>query len=402
MSTDTLTLTETEVARATELRRALHRIPELGYEEFKTAEVIRAELTRLGVPFVPGPASAPTATIAVIGDPAQPCLALRADIDALPIEEASGVSWVSTHDGRMHACGHDGHAANLLGTAAALTRLNLKNVCVKLIFQPAEEGGGGAGRLVEAGVLDGGNVYGPKVLGIFGLHGWPGLPVGMVSTKGGPLMAAVDRIAVTVRGRGCHGAFPHLGTDPILAAANSVVSLQAIVSREVDPTDAAVVTVGIFQGGTATNIIPDTATYEATVRSLSDTTRQKLKASLYRQCAAVAQAHGCTAEIEWEDGYPATINDGPMAELVSKVAREKLGQQSFYPAPSPVMGGEDFAYYLEKVPGAFFFVGVKPPDVAEYPTLHSDRFDFTDSAMEVGTKMYLGLVQAWAAGRAHR
>lgn len=401
------TATVHEIAHATDVRRRLHRIPELAYEEFETAGVIREELRRLGIAYVEGPETAPTATVAVIGDPSKPCVALRADIDALPITEATGVEYASTRPGRMHACGHDGHAANLLCTAAVLKRAAGElggpaasgglPVCVKLIFQPAEEGGGGAGRLVEAGVLEAGR-YGPRVSAVFGLHGYPGLPVGVVSTRPGPLMASTDTLRVTVRGSGCHGAFPHLGRDPIVAAAECVTSLQGFVSREMDPTDAAVVTVGKFHAGTATNVIPDTAVFEGTVRTLTDATRAKARAAILRRVSGIASAHGCSAEIDYEEGYPATINDAASAELVAKVAREELGAGGYVPCGAPVMGGEDFAYYLRKVPGAFFFVGVRPEGRETYPPLHSDRFDFNDSVIGTTTRMFVAIVRAWAKG----
>lgn len=388
--------TPEEIARATDVRRRLHRIPELAYEEFETAGVIREELKRLGIAYVEGPESAPTATVAVIGDASRPCVALRADIDALPITEATGVAYASTRPGKMHACGHDGHAANLLCTASVLKREAAGlGVCVKLIFQPAEEGGGGAGRLVEAGVLEAGR-YGPKVSAVFGLHGYPGLPVGVVSTRPGPLMASTDTLRVTVRGSGCHGAFPHLGRDPIVAAAECVTSLQGFVSREMDPTDAAVVTVGKFHAGTATNVIPDTAVFEGTVRTLTDATRAKAKAAILRRVAGIASAHGCAAEIDYEEGYPATINDPACADLVAAVAREELGAMRFVPCAAPVMGGEDFAYYLREVPGAFFFVGVRPEGMETYAPLHSDRFDFNDAVIGTTTRMFVAIVRAWA------
>src|SRR5438105_9496372 len=194
------------------LRHMLHRIPELGYEEYKTAAAIRAELDILGIAHVDGMPDAPTATVAWLGDAGKPCVALRADIDALPIAEKTGLPYASTHEGTMHACGHDGHTATLIGVAALLKAMEHElPVCVKLLWQPAEEGGAGAGRLVAAGVLDG--RLGPKVRAIFGLHGWPGLPVGTVATKAGELLAATDNFAATFVGRGCHGAFPHLGLD---------------------------------------------------------------------------------------------------------------------------------------------------------------------------------------------
>lgn len=400
MSAGTLTASNDELAHATKLRRELHRIPELGYQEFQTAALIRDELRRLRIDYVAGPADAPTATIAIIGDPSKPCVALRADIDALPIEEQSEVSHKSSHPGRMHACGHDGHTANLLATASVLRNAaTTLNICVKLIFQPAEEGGGGAGRLVRAGVLGENSTFGPKVSRIFGLHGYPGLPVGVVSTKPGPLMASTDSLHVTIRGAGCHGAFPHLGRDPIVAAAELVVSLQSFVSREMDPVEPAVVTVGVFNAGTASNIIPDTAHLQATVRTLTDASRSHARAALIRRTKAIAEANGCSAEIDYLEGYPATINDPASAELVATVAREHLGAARYVPCAAPVMGGEDFAYYLQRTPGAFFFVGLRPPEVDTYPPLHSDRFDFVDTMLATGTTMFAELVRAFAAGR---
>jgi len=386
--------TPAEIQHATALRRALHRIPEIAYEEHDTAALIRSELTRLGIDFTPGPADAPTATIATLGDTSKPCVALRADIDALPILEQTGLPHASTRPGRMHACGHDGHTANLLLTAAVLKRAAASlPVCVKLIFQPAEEGGGGAEVLVQAGVLDG--RIGPKVSAVFGLHCWPGMPIGMVSTKPGPLMASTDTLRVTIRGRGCHGAFPHLGADPILAAAETIISLQALVSRETDPTDSAVVTVGILQAGTATNIIPDTAHFAATVRTLTDATRQRTKLALIRRVNGIAAAHDCTAEIDYETGYPATTNDPAHADRVATVARSAPCVSSFVPTSAPVMGGEDFSYYLEKVPGAFFMIGVIPPGKTSHPPLHNDRFDFTDAALPTGTNMFLSILRSF-------
>src|SRR4051812_9334380 len=289
---------ESVLPRVTELRHRLHRIPEVGYEEFKTAAAIRAELDGLGIEHVDGVPDAPTATIAWIGDTSKPCVALRADIDALPIAEQTGLAYASTHPGFMHACGHDGHTATLVGVAAALKDLVADlPVCVKFLWQPAEEGGGGAERLVEAGVLDG--RIGPAVRAIFGLHGWPGLPVGTVATKPGALLAATDNFQATFVGRGCHGAFPHLGRDPIVTAAEAVLNLQLFVSREFDPTDSAVVTVGKFNAGTAVNVIPDAAAIEGTARTLTPVARKAIAASIERRCAGIAEANDCELRFEW-------------------------------------------------------------------------------------------------------
>ncbi|MGD0138147.1 MAG: M20 family metallopeptidase [Tepidisphaeraceae bacterium] len=382
-------------AHAAELRHRLHRIPELAFQEFKTAEIIRAELDRLAIAHVDGVTDAPTATLSLIGDPAKPCVALRADIDALPILEQTGLAYCSTHPGRMHACGHDGHTAALLATAGILHELQDElRVCVKLIFQPAEEEGGGADRLVRAGALDG--RIGPPVRAIFGLHGWPGLPVGCVASKPGPVMAAVDIFKATIIGKGCHGAFPHLGVDPIVPACESVVNLQQIVSRDLDPTEPAVVTVGIIHAGAATNVIPDQAIFEGTARTLSDATRAAVKAAVFRRITAVASAARCTATIDWLEGYPATINDPAMTDYVAKIARQALGPDRYFPAGRPSMGGEDFAYYLQKVPGCFFLVGVEPPGSGGYPSLHNDHYDFTDAALPVAMRMYVELIRNFA------
>ncbi len=376
---------------AVELRHRLHRIPELMYEEHKTAAEIRAELKRLGIEFTADVADAPTATMATLGPDGKPCIALRADIDALPIQENTGLPYASIHAGKMHACGHDGHAATLLGVAAALKAMSSElPLRVKLIWQPAEEGGAGAARLVSAGVLDG--RIGPKVDAIFGLHGWPGLKIGTIATKPGELLAATDNFEATFIGQGCHGAFPHLGRDPIVAACEAVTNLQQCVSREFDPTESAVVTVGIIRGGTATNIIPDRAVIEGTARTLSEPSRKKIAGAIRRRCQAIAAAGDCTLEFQWLDGYPPTVNDPKMAELVAKTAKAVFGGEIYFPVPRPCMGGEDFAYYLEKIPGCFFLVGVDSPDETDSPSLHTDRYNFSDGAVGIGMRMFLELV----------
>jgi amidohydrolase len=377
---------------AVELRHELHRIPELGYQETLTAGVIRQTLGKLGIDFVPGPADAPTATIALIGDAKRPCIALRADIDALPIVEKTGLAYASTHAGRMHACGHDGHIATLCAAAANIAAIaSGLGVCVKLIFQPAEEGGAGAERLVRAGVLDG--RMGPKVAAIFGLHGWPAMPVGTISTRPGPLLAATDGFVATFRGAGCHGAYPHLGHDPVVAACEAVLNIQQVVTRDFDPTEPVVVTVGQIAAGTATNIIPDTATISATVRTLTDGGRELARRALERRCLGIAKAAACELQFDWQQGYPVTHNDPGMAEFVAETARSAFGGDKYYSAGRASMGGEDFAFYLQQVPGCFFLIGVQPAGRQTYPPLHSDQFDFTDAAIGVGARMFVELVK---------
>ncbi len=387
-------LIDAQLPLVVNLRHRLHRIPELLFEEHKTAAMIRGELDRIGIEYVAGATHAPTATVAWIGDRSKPCIALRADIDALPIEEKTGVAYASTHPGRMHACGHDGHSAMLVGAAAVLKGMASRlPVCVKLIWQPAEEGGGGGERLVQAGVLDG--RIGPKVDAIFGLHGWPGLKVGIVATKPGVLLAATDSFSATFIGRGCHGAFPHLGRDPIVTACEAVLNLQQFVSREYDPTDSAVVTIGSIHAGTAVNIIPDIATIEGTARTLTSDGRRMVTKAIERRCAGIAAANDCNLKFEWFEGYPATVNDPAMADYVARIAKAAIGADHYLPVNRPSMGGEDFAYYLEKVPGCFFLIGMESADGPVHPPLHSDHFDFTDDAIGVGMRMFVELAAGW-------
>lgn len=391
---DTLGLIENQFGRAADLRHRLHQIPELAFEEIKTAAAIRAELDALGIPHVDGVPNATTATIAWIGDTSKPCIALRADIDALPIEEKTNLPYASTHPGRMHACGHDGHTSTLLGVAAVLKSIEKHlPACVKFMWQPAEESGGGAEKIVDAGVLDG--RIGPKVSAVFGLHGWPGLKVGAVASKPGPLLAATDNFIATFIGKGSHGAYPHRGVDPIVAAAEAVLSVQMFASREYDPTDATVITIGKFNAGTAVNIIPDTATIEATVRTLTRDGRQLATKALERRMRGVALANNCDLNFRWVEGYPSTINDPDMYEYVAQIARQFIGPNRFFPVAKPSMGGEDFAYYLQQVPGCFFFIGVEPHDRSSYPALHNDHYDFTDAALAVGMRMFTELVLNW-------
>lgn len=383
------TLIEESAKIAVEIRHKLHQIPELCYQEFKTAALIRQELDALDIDYIHNLPGVETATIALIGDQSKPCIAFRADIDALPIEEATGLAYKSTHPGLMHACGHDGHTAILLAVARVLKTIeNDLPVCVKLIWQPAEEGGAGAERLVQAGVLDG--RVGPKVLSIFGLHGWPSTPLGMVTTKPGPLLAATDNFVATFIGKSCHGAMPHKGVDPLATACEAVGNLQKIVSREIDPTDSAVITVGIFNAGTAANIIPEKASFTGTARTLTPSLRKEIRHALERHLQGIAQANNCSLSFEWQQGYPATINEHSMTEYVTRVASKLC---PFIPFEKPIMGGEDFAYYLQKVPGCFFLIGLQPDPQVPYPPLHNDRFDFTDGAIKTGLLLFVHLAK---------
>lgn len=378
----------------TALRHDLHQHPELGYEEQYTSRLISRELTRLGIQHQTGFAGG-TGIVALIrgGNGEGPCVALRADIDALPIEEATGLPYASLTPGRMHACGHDGHTSVLLGAAALLQKASPTfRGSVKLIFQPAEEGGCGAERMCNEGVL-----ANPKVDAIFGLHGWPGLKVGLVATKPGPLLASVDGFVIKIVGRGCHAAAPQDGIDPILCGAALVQAFQSVVSRETDPLDAAVLTIAQFQAGSNFNVIPETAELNGTIRALTAERRTAIMESMERISQGIAAAHRCRCDIRYYGTTPCTHNTPNLAEFVRQTAQEVLGKTAAIPFGKPAMWGEDFAFYLQHVPGCFYVLGVQPPDRDSYPMLHNPAFDFTDAAIPHGVRMMTELALRYLA-----
>ncbi len=375
---------EAVAARAVEIRHDLHRHPEVGYEEVYTNAVVCKELTRLGIEFKSGYGRG-TGVVAMIhgGKGSGPCVGLRADMDALPIEEETGAEYASTIPGKMHACGHDGHTAVLLG-AAAILKENAHRFkgTVKLLFQPAEEGLLGAEQMVREGVLQN-----PKVEAIFGLHGWPGLKVGMVATRKGAIAASADFFQITVTGKGGHAAAPHNSVDPVVCAAAMIQSLQTIVSREADPTDASVVTVSSMAAGSAFNVIPEHAELKGTIRALNKERRKAAISSLERICKGIAAAYRCEVSFGYSGATPPTVNDGAMADFVAQIATATVGERGYVWAPKPGMWGEDFSFYLEQVPGCFFLLGVQPHDRDSYPMLHNPKYDFTDAAVPVGIRM---------------
>jgi hippurate hydrolase len=320
----------------------------------------------------------------------QQAVALRADIDALPIEEQTGKPYTSKNPGCMHACGHDGHTTILLGAARALAQVERPRP-VTLLFQPAEENGAGAAAMCEDGALGGeaAGGLGPPVEKIFGLHGWPTLPVGHVATRPGPLLACTDEFQITVRGVGGHAAYPHLARDPIVAAAHVVTGLQTIASRAVSPVQAVVCTVARIGGGTASNIIPRAVELEGTVRALTDETRALARQRLYEIAEGTAQAHGCEAIVQWHEGYPVTRNDEALTERFFEIARSALGAERVALTPTPTMGGEDFSYYGQRVAACFFLLGVVAEgcDPALAPQLHQPDYDFNDDAIATGVEL---------------
>ncbi len=381
-----------ELPRAVQCRHDLHMHPELGYEEKRTAEVIRGHLGEAGVAFRGGLAGG-TGTLAHLpGARHDSSIALRADIDALPIAEEGTPAWRSTVPGRMHACGHDGHTTILLTTARVLARLAKESGLprsVSLLFQPAEEGGGGGKRMCEDGCLDG-TVIGPKVERIYGLHGWTTLDLGVVGSRPGPMLACSDTIRITVRGEGSHAAFPQAARDPIVAGAAIVTALHTIVSRNVNPLEPAVISITTFHGGSATNVIPPLVELSGTARALTEETRSLLERRVGEVSRSVAAAHGCTAEAIYVRGYPVTRNDPAETERVHALARACLGADRVQPLEHPVMGGEDFSYYAERVPACFFALGLRPPG-GTMPGLHHPRFDFNDEAIPTGVELFCRL-----------
>ncbi len=362
------------------LRRDIHREPELGFDTKKTAEKVLGALD--GLPLEVQTGVAENGIVATLrGKDGGPTVGLRADMDALPIHEETGLPFASEIEGKMHACGHDGHTSMLVGAAHALCGMRERLTgTVKFFFQPAEEGGGGGRVMVEEGVAD-------DVASVFALHLWPGLPFGTAATKAGPIMAAADAFEMTVRGKGGHGAFPHQTADAIAMAAQIVTALQTLVSREVDPVEPAVVTVGEIGAGSAFNIIPETARLGGTVRTLNEDLRRRMPERIEQLARGVAGGMRGDAELEYQFSYPVTMNDEGAAQHALTVIRDLFGEENTLELPNPAMGGEDFAFFLEKIPGAFIWLGVGE-DVSY---LHTPTFAFDEEILPHGAALLTAL-----------
>lgn len=369
-------LTETLVG----WRRDFHRHPELGFEERRTSDVVRRFLETTGIEVR---ACGGTGLRGVLkGGRAGRTVALRADMDALPIAEIAEHDYVSQNPGVMHACGHDGHMAILMGAAQVLARRreSLPGTVV-FLFQPSEEKHpGGAPAMVAEGALEG-------VDQIFGIHLWQPLPTGIVGLCPGPMMAQPDEFEIVVRGQGGHASQPQVTIDPVLTAAHLIVAAQSVVSRSTDPIQAGVLSITTIHGGSASNIIPDTVTLAGTVRTLDLATQHLIKRRLQEVAERTCGLFGATAEFHFEDGYPPLVNDPGSVDLVAKTAAREFGEQQVRRIP-PVMGGEDFAYYLEKVPGAFAFLGMG--DGRPYPH-HNARFDMDERALPLGVRLMVSV-----------
>ncbi len=373
------------VEEVVRLRRDLHQFPELAFQEFRTSRVVADFLGELGLTVQTGLAKTGVMTT-IEGSQPGPTLLLRADMDALPIEEQTGLPYASQNEGKMHACGHDGHTAILLATARHLAamRERLKGK-VRLIFQPAEEGPGGAKPMIEEGVLEG-------VDAAIGLHLWSNLPIGTATVCAGPMMAAADEFRLTIQGTGGHAALPHQGIDPILVGAHLVTAFQSIVSRNVDPLDSAAVSVTRFHGGHAYNVIPHKVELGGTARTFTEETQARVKQRLEDLSSQIAQAFEARAELEYRFGYPPLINDPKVTERVENVMRQVLDLPEFLP-DARTLGGEDMAYYLKEVPGCFFFLGAANPDKKARFGHHHPQFDIDEDALPLGMEIFLRLVE---------
>jgi hippurate hydrolase len=371
---------EALLARALALRHDLHAHPELRFEETRTAGVIRAELARLDIPWE---ACAGTGTLGRLAPRARgEHIAFRADIDALPVVEQTGLPYASTHPGRMHACGHDGHTASLLAAAAWLKRHEAALPGpVTLLFQPGEEGGHGAVRMIEGGALRG-------VDAIFGYHNWPPIPAGRAACVDGTIMGANGHFRATVHGRGGHASQPEACIDPIVALCHFVTLAQQVVSRRAAPQSAAVVTVATLQAGTASNIIPDTASATGTIRAPTTAEREGIAARCEEALRGACLATGATPAWEWSADYPATRNDPRCAARARDALVRALGPECLVTAGIPIMAAEDFSYYCEAVPGCFVLLGAGRPGEPLEPC-HSARFDYSDALIPV-------VVNVWA------
>jgi amidohydrolase len=380
-----MNITKDSHQKLTDIRRDLHAHPELAFEEHRTADLVARHLEGLGIEVHRGIGR--TGVVGVVrGARGLRAIGLRADMDALPIAERNDFTHKSRHEGCMHACGHDGHTTMLLGAAEVLAARRDFEGTVYLIFQPAEEGEGGGRAMVEDGLFER-----FPMEAVFGMHNWPGMPAGHFAVHTGPVMASADRFDIEIRGHGAHAAMPHLGTDPVAAGAALVQAVQTIVARTLDPIDAAVVSVTQFHAGEAYNVIPDRAQLAGTVRAFSETVQTRIEQRLMELCDGIAAAFGVKVSLDYRRGYPPTINTPAEAALCADVARALAGADAVRTDARPSMGAEDFAFFLQKKPGAYVWVGNGPGEGG--CTLHNPNYDFNDEIIPAGVAYWVELVR---------
>lgn len=367
-----------------EWRRHIHANPELGYDCHETSAYVVEKLRSFGVDSIET-GIAQTGVVALIHGQggAGPTIGLRADMDALPIQEVRDLPYKSRNEGKMHACGHDGHTTMLLGAARYLAETRNFKGTVALIFQPAEEGGGGGLAMCEAGILE---TFG--IGQVYGLHNHPGEAVGTFHTRPGPLMAAADTFTIEVTGKGAHAAMPHLGVDSVLVACQIAQGLQMIPARNTDPLESCVLSITTIHSGSAHNVIPGTAELGGTVRTLDEGVREMVIARMEEVAVNMAAAHGATAKLTYQRGYPVTVNHPAETEFAAAVARSVAGEENVVTDTTPMMGAEDFSYMLERRPGAYLFLGGDGP-----AGLHHPEFDFNDDISPVGASWFVKMVE---------
>ena len=381
------------------LRQDIHRHPELGFEEFRTSELVAQKLQAWGYQVTRGLGG--TGVVGQLQRGAGPRLGLRADMDALPIQEATGLPHASQNAGVMHACGHDGHTAMLLAAAQQLAQKPGLQGTLNLIFQPAEEGQGGARRMMEDGLFQQ-----FPCDAVFAMHNMPGHAQGHFVFRDGAAMASSDRVTIVLHGQGGHGAMPHISADPIVAGAAIVMALQSIVSRNVDPREIAVITVGAFQSGEANNVIPQTATLKLSVRAMNREVRDTLERRIHELVQAQAQSLGVRAELQYERSYPVLVNTPAETEFARKVALDLVGPQRVTPQGQPVTGSEDFAFMLEAVPGSYLLLGNGAAGSADAQGLdhcacmvHNPNYDFNDRNVAVGAAYWTLLAEQFLTAK---
>ncbi len=370
-------------------RRDIHAHPELLYDVHRTAAAVADKLRSFGCDEV-ATGIGRTGVVGVIrgGKGSGRTIGLRADMDALPIEEATGAPYQSTVPGKMHACGHDGHTAMLLGAARYLAETRNFAGTAIVIFQPAEEGGAGGQAMVRDGLMER-----FRVEEVYGMHNYPGLPVGQFALRPGPLMAAADRVTIEIEGRGGHAARPHFAVDTVLVGAQIINQIQSIVARNVDPLQAAVISICVFQAGSTDNVIPQTALLRGTARSLTPQVRDLLEKRLHEVVEGTARLYGATAKLTYKRDYPVTRNHERQAAFAASVAAEVVGRERVDDQIAPVMGAEDFSFMLEARPGAFIFVGN-----GDSAGLHHPAYDFNDEIIPLGTSYWVKLVETALQG----
>ena len=370
----------------TEWRRDIHQHPELKFEENRTSDLVAAKLEEFGIEIHRGLAK--TGVVGTIRNGDGPSIGLRADMDALPLEEKNTFRYASSNPGKMHACGHDGHTAMLLGAAKHLASKKKFKGTVHFIFQPAEEGGGGGELMIKEGLFE---MF--PADSVYGLHNWPEMPAGIFGVGSGPIMAAADNFDLIINGLGGHAAMPDKCIDPIVIASQVVNALQAIPSRNTHPVDSLVISVTQIHSGDAYNVIPDCVTMKGSVRTFQTETRKEIPSSMLRVAEGVCQAFGANCELNYMLGYPATVNSVPETDISAKAVVDLLGEDNIIRNPTPSMASEDFSYMLEKRPGCYVWLGVGSKEGVSTELLHSSRYDFNDDVLTIGASYWVKLVE---------